>query len=116
MRTHARQVRKSMCDPASSEYFKCLGIRATGATLSPAHQVSRLANVAKTSKIVAAKLRAAKAREATEMAMRKLGLKDEAWGDGNDEESAIKTAERAVKREVQCSFPCSFLFKFVFLK
>ncbi len=97
-----KQARKGMCDPASPGYLKCLGVRATGATLEPAHQVSRLANVEKTAKMVAEKLRAAKEREATHMAMRKLGLKDEAWGNGGDnEDSAIKTAEKAVQREVR---------------
>lgn len=88
---------KTVCDPASPAYMRCLGVRATGATLSPSVAAARRLTIQEAQRMVAegiAKL-IAKKRAA---AHKRLGIVNMRWASHDAAvERPIKTVQKPVK-------------------
>jgi hypothetical protein len=73
-----RAMRGGVCDPASPHYMRCLGVRATGATLSPQVEAQRALTIREAQRMVAKGL-ADLVAEKKARASKALGLDDANW-------------------------------------
>ena len=73
-----RALRGGVCDPASPHYMRCLGVRATGATLSPQVEAQRALTIREAQRMVAKGLADLVAKKKAD-ASKALGLDNANW-------------------------------------